>query len=421
MVSLDSYPERIIFHIDVNSAYLSWTAVKQLQYGENDIDIRLIPSIIGGDGESRHGIVLAKSIPAKKYNIKTGEPIVSALSKCPNLEVYRPDYSLYMRCSNAMVELLKEYSPVIQRYSVDEVFMDVSHFKNEYLNKAYEIKSRIKEELGFAVNIGISNNKLLAKMASDFNEKDAVHTLFKDEIKKKMWPLNVSDLFMVGKATESKLLKLNINTIGQLAQYDLEVLKPIFKSYANVIHSYANGIENSEVRSSNYIDIKGLGNSTTAKEDIKTREKALKVLLSLTESVAMRLRKNNNMCSVIVVSVKTNSFYRYSHQRKINNITDSTEEIFNEVTLIFDEMWNKEPIRQLGVRVTDLCSNEFYQRTFFDDNNIDKKRALDKAIDNIRERFGDNAIIRSTLINSEVKALTGGNGEENYPMMGSIL
>ena len=418
---MDHYPERIIFHVDVNSAYLSWTAVKQLQYGETDRDIRLIPSIIGGDGEARHGIVLAKSIPAKKYNIQTGEPILSAISKCPNLEVYKPDYSLYMRCSNAMVELLKEYSPKVQRYSVDEVFMDVSHFKNDYLDKAHEIKTRIKEELGFAVNIGVSHNKLLSKMASDFKEKDSVHTLFNNEIKRKMWLLKVSDLFMVGRATESKLLKLNINTIGELAQYDLNILKSIFKSYANVIYNYANGIDNSEVRSSNYIDIKGIGNSITAKEDIQCRDEALKVLLSLTESVAMRLRKNNSMCDVVVVSIKTNNFLRYSHQKKINFISDSTEEIFNEVTLIFDEMWNKEPIRQLGVRVTGLCSNEFYQRTFFDDNNIDKKRALDKVIDNIREKFGNESVIRSTFINSGIKPLNGGNGEEDYPMMGSIL
>ena len=418
---MDSCPERIIFHIDVNSAYLSWTAVKQLQYGENDIDIRTIPSIIGGDGENRHGIVLAKSIPAKKYNIQTGESIAESLKKCPNLKIYPPDYNLYMRCSNAMVELLKEYTPVIQRYSVDEVFMDVSHFKDKYMEKAYEIKTRIKEELGFAVNIGVSTNKLLAKMASDFKEKDSVHTLFKDEIKNKMWPLPVRDLFMVGKATEDKLHKLNINTIGELAKYNLEFLKPIFKSYADVIHNYANGIENSEVRANNYINIKGIGNSTTVKKDVCDREEALKILLSLTETAAMRLRKNNNMCGVIAVSIKTSGFYRYSHQKTLSNIADSTEEIFYEVTTIFDEMWNKEPIRQMGVRFSNLVGNEFYQRTFFDDKDIDKKRTLDKTIDSIRERFGDKSIIRSVFINSDIDPLSGGNGEEDYIMMSSIL
>lgn len=199
--------ERIIFHIDVNSAYLSWTAVKQLQYGESIIDIRNIPSIIGGNSEERHGIVLAKSIPTKKFKIKTGEPVISALSKCPNLKIYPPDYKLYMKCSNAMYDLLTEYSPCIQRYSIDEVFMDVSHLKEDYMDKAYEIKSRIQNELGFTVNIGISHNKLLAKMASDFPKKNAVHTLFREEIKGKMWDLPVGDLFMVRRATEGKLAK----------------------------------------------------------------------------------------------------------------------------------------------------------------------------------------------------------------------
>lgn len=187
--------EQIIFHIDVNSAYLSWTAVKQLQCGESIIDIRNIPSIIGGNSEDRYGIVLAKSIPAKKFKIKTGEPVVSALSKCAALKIYPPDYKLYMNCSNAMYDLLTEYSPSIQRYSVDEVFMDVSHFKNGYMNKAYEIKTRIQNELGFTVNIGISHNKLLAKMASDFPKKNAVHTLLQEEIKGKMWDLSGSNEF----------------------------------------------------------------------------------------------------------------------------------------------------------------------------------------------------------------------------------
>lgn len=171
--------ERIIFHIDVNSAYLSWTTVKQLKYGENNIDIRDVPSITGGNSDERHGIVLAKSIPSKKYNIQTVESVISAIGKCPHIKVYPADYKLYMRCSNAMYELLTEYSPQIQRYSVDEVFMEASHFKDSYMDKAYEIKLRLEKELGFTVNIGISHNKLLAKMASDFSKKNSIHTLFK--------------------------------------------------------------------------------------------------------------------------------------------------------------------------------------------------------------------------------------------------
>lgn len=413
--------QRIIFHIDVNSAYLSWTAVKQLQYGENIIDIRNIPSIIGGSSEDRHGIVLAKSISAKEFKVKTGETVVSALSKCPTLKIYPPDYKLYMKCSNAMYELLSEYSPTIQRYSIDEVFMDTSHFKENHMDKAYEIKSRIQNELGFTVNIGISHNKLLAKMASDFTKKNEVHTLFKQEIKEKMWKMPVGDLFMVGRATEGKLTKLNVKTIGDLATYDLEILKTIFKSYAEVIYNYANGIDYSEVRNKNYIDVKGIGNSTTLRRDVNAREDILRVILSLTESVSMRLRANGNMCGLVVVALKTNSFYHYSHQKHLINITDSTSEIYKSMVKTFDEMWRGEAIRQIGVRVTKLCSNEFYQRSLFDDERVDKERSLDKVIDEIRDRFGDRAIFRSTFINSGVKPITGGVGECDYPMMGSIL
>lgn len=412
---------KIIFHIDVNSAYLSWTAVSLLQLGTTTLDIRKVPSAIGGSSDERHGIILAKSIPAKKYKIQTGEPVGAALNKCPNLKVYPPNYKLFMRCSNAMYDLLCEYSPFIQRYSVDEVFMDASHFKFNYMEKAIEIKDRILKELGFAVNIGISTNKLLAKMASDFEPKDSIHTLFSEEVSKKMWPLPVGDLFMVGKATKSKLFNLNINTIGDLARYDLNTLNPIFKSYANVIHNYANGIDDSEVRSKNYVEIKGLGNSITLKKDITSRTEALHVLLSLIETTSMRLRENESLCSVIAISLKTTNFIRYSHQKTLDNNTDCTQEIFTTATQIFDEAWRNEPLRQLGVRLTHLSSNEFYQKSFFDDRNIEKKRSLDKTIDNIRKRFGDTSIIRSNFINSDIQPLNGGVGEDDYLMMGSIL
>ena len=413
--------EKIIFHIDVNSAYLSWTAAYQRQYGENNIDIRMIPSIIGGNSEDRHGIVLAKSIPAKEYNIQTGETILSALTKCPEIKIFPPNYDLFMKCSNAMYQLLCQYSPLIQRYSVDEVFMDMSHFNYNYMEKAIEIKDRIEKELGFTVNIGISTNKLLAKMASDFKNKNSIHTLFKEEIPQKLWPLSVGELFMVGRATEKKLSQLNINTIGELAKFDVNILKDKLKSHGILIHNYANGIDNSEVRDKNYIEVKGIGNSITISHDVNDREEALKILLSLIETAAMRLRNNDSMCNVIVVSIKNSDFYRYSHQKTLETITDSTEIIFREATKVFDDTWRGESIRQIGIRLTNLCDNEFYQRTFFDDKKVDKLRAIDKVVDDIRNKYGNTAIIRSTFINSNVKPLNGGVGEADYPMMGSIL
>ena len=419
---MDASNCRIIFHVDVNSAYLSWTAAKMLQYGECDEDIRRIPSVIGGSIEDRHGIILAKSIPAKKFNIQTGEPIIGAMKKCPDLKVFPPDYGLYIKCSNMMYELLCEYSPLIQRYSIDEVFMEMSQVKDRAMNVANEIKYRIEKELGFTVNIGIGNNKLLAKMASDFPKKNSIHTLFSDEIKEKMWPLPVNDLFMVGKATAGKLKKLNVETIGELAQYDLDILISIFKSFGMLLHNYANGIDNSEVRSKNYLEIKGIGNSITWNHDIKSKEEACRILLSLVETSATRLRKADKMCGVVVVSLKTNSFLYFSHQKTLSYMTDSTEEIYLNIKQVFEEIWHGEPLRQLGVRLTKLSSNEFYQPNLLDQNKIYKQRALDKAIDEIRGKFGKGSIIRSTFINSQVKPLNGGVGdEEDYPMMGSIL
>ena len=413
--------ERVIFHIDVNSAYLSWTAVRMLQLGETTEDIREIPSIVGGNTDERHGIVLAKSIPAKRYNIKTGEPVVDALKKCPNLKIFKPNYRLFMDCSNAMYNLLYEYSPKIQRYSVDEVFIDMSHFKENYMEKAIEIQNRIRSELGFNVNIGISTNKLLAKMASDLEPKNAIHTLFKEEIQNKMWTLPVDNLFMVGRATKSKLDKLNINTIGELANFDIGILESIFKSHGKVIYNYANGIEESSVRKYNYINVKGIGNSTTIAWDVTSKEEALKIILSLTESVCIRLRNNKSLCKVISISIKGFNFERYIHQRTLSNYTDCTEEIYKEIVKAFNESWRGEPIRQLGVRVTNLCSNEFFQSSLFDSKKLEKQRALDKTIDSIRERYGNYSVIRSTFLHSGIKAINGGNGEDNYPMMGSIL
>lgn len=413
--------DRIVFHVDVNSAYLSWTAVKLLQYGSS-IDIREIPSVIGGDIENRHGIILAASISAKELGIKTGEPIFSAMQKCRDLKVYPPDYDWYVKSSNAMVQLLEEYSPKIQRYSIDECFMDCTHFKDNYKKMAVKVKMRISDELGFNCNIGISTNKLLAKMASDFKPKNTVHTLFKEEVSQKMWPLPASDLFMVGRATKEKLSKLNINTIGDIAKADVNLLMQKMHSHGKLIYEYANGIDNSEIRECNYLDIKGIGNSVTISYDVETYEEACRILLALTESATMRLRENRSLCSLVVVSVKTNNFLYYSHQKPLENSTDSTNIIYEGIKKTFRETWKGEKIRQLGVRLTKLCSNEYYQESLFDFENNEKQMKLDKTVDEIRKRFGKQAVIRSTFLHSGIKPIEGGTGSKgDYPMMSSIL
>ena len=419
--SMFSNHERLIFHIDVNSAYLSWTAVKLLQYG-GELDIREVPSVIGGSEENRHGIILAASIPTKKFGINTGEPIYAARLKCKDLIIYPPDYNWYVKSSDALFELLSEYSPKIQRYSIDECFMDCTHFKEDYKRMAMRIKMRISQELGFNTNIGISTNKLLAKMASDFKPKNTVHTLFKDEMPLKMWDLPVGDLFMVGRASEAKLHKLNVHTIGELAQYDVSLLIDKLHSHGKLIYEYANGIDNSEIRKSNYLEVKGIGNSTTIAYDIETIEEALKILLSLTESVAMRLRESNSLCGLVVVSIKTNEFTYYSHQKPLNNFTDSTNIIFEGIKEAFKEGWKGEKIRQLGVRVTKLCANSYCQATLFDFEITEKQRKLDKTLDALRNKYGKECVIRSTFLHSGVKPLEGGTGSDQYyPMMSSIL
>lgn len=418
---MNNIKNKIIFLIDVTSAYLSWTSIRMLQLGITTEDYREVPSIVGGSTDQSHGIVLAKSLPAKKFNILTGEPIIDALKKCPNLKILKPDYSLYIKCSNAMYELVQEYSPSIERYSIDEVFIDVSHYKNNYMSIANEIKNRIKEELGFDVKIGISSNKLLAKMASKLPPTNSIHTIFPEEVENKLWPLPVGDLFMVGKATKSKLDFLNIETIGDLATYDLNLLTRTFKSHGKLIKDYANGIDTSSIKEGKSIRAKGIGSSTTLSWNVINKSEAFNIILSLTESVANRLRETNSVCKVVSISIKGTNLVRYSHQLTLDNFTDSTEEIYSNLKKAFISSWKGEPIRQLGIRLSCLTSNEFYQSSLFDNDKHEKQRTLDKTIDYLRLKYGDNKIIRSSLINSGINPITGGVGEKDYIYMSSKL
>ncbi|HEY5523770.1 MAG TPA: DNA polymerase IV [Clostridium sp.] len=414
---------KLIFHIDANSAYLSWEATYRLQQGEK-IDLRTIPSVVGGDEESRHGIVLTKSIPAKKFNIKTGETLYNARMKYPGIVIVPPRYWLYMKCSSAMHHIFQEYTPQIQRFSVDESFLDFSnmeHLYPDYMELAETIKERIKKELGFTVNIGISNNKLLAKVASDFKKPDRIHTLFPHEIKQKMWPLPVEDLFMVGRATSSKLHNLNINTIGELANYDLEILKYKLKSHGQMIWNYANGIELSEVRKSNHIEVKGIGNSTTISFDVEDKDTAHRVLLSLCETVSMRLRNSQNYCTVVSVSIRGSDLIAYSRQKKLMVATDSTRKIYEVVCYLFDNVWKGNPIRHLGVHITDFCNSDFFQCSLLDTFNYEKDSKLNKVVDEIRLKYGHKAISKSCFIHSGLSSMCGGIGEEDYLIMSAIL
>jgi DNA polymerase-4 len=415
---------KILYHIDVNSAFLSWEAAYRLQMGEK-LDLRTVPSAVGGDVSKRKGIILAKSIPAKKYNITTGEPVMKSLQKCPNLILVPPAYGLYVKCHEVMISLIREYSSKVSVFSIDECFVDMSEIKTakkDPVKIAIEIKERIKKELGFTVNIGVSSNKLLAKMASDFKKPNMVHTLFPDEIEKKMWPLPVSDLFMVGRSTTKKLHKIGVFTIGDLARYDKTLLKAIFKKHGNTIWNYANGINTTPMFEVEKQTVKGIGNSTTIAYDVTERDVAIMYILSLCEMVSMRLRSKNLVCSLVCVSIKNSDFETFSHQRKISFKTNITNEIRDVAAELFDSLWDKSPIRHLGVRVSELSTRENIQLNFFTAKEDDSMYKLDKTIDNLRAKYGSSIIQRAVFLNSGVKPVTGGTREDDtIPLMKSDL
>ena len=388
--------EREILHVDVNNAFLSWTAVEKLKNGET-LDIRTIPAIIGGDEAQRKGIVLAKSNIAKQFGIQTGEPIFFARKKCPNIQIFQSDFNVYRKYSNALYNLLLEYTDKIERYSIDECFLDLTGYiqkTRKLIDIAYEISKRAREELGFTVNIGVAPNKLLAKMASDFEKPNKVHTLYQEEIETKMWILPVSELFMVGRRSLPKLQKMGIKTIGDLAKSDEKLLIKNFGKYGKMIWEYSNGIDNEEV---NYIKEKpkNIGNSITLPYDYNNIEKIEEVLLALVEQVSYRLRNQEMFANVVNIQIKTNEFKVFSHQRKLDFATDSTKIIGKEAKKLLTEIYNNTPIRLIGVSVSGLVEKEERQISLFENIENEKQKKIDSVLDNIKEKYGYEAITRA--------------------------
>lgn len=400
---------KTIFHIDVNSAFLSWSTAAIMKKGET-LDLRTIPSAIGGDSNSRRGIILAKSIPAKKFGVTTGEPIVSALRKCPSLIVIPPDFQLYTHCSHQLFNLLSNYSDRLEVFSIDECFLDYTGMEKLFgapEHAAFTIKERIKSELGFTVNIGIGPNKLLAKMAGELEKPDKVLTIYTHEIKEKLWPLPVSELFMVGRRTSPRLNHLGIYTVGQLANYDYNILEREFKSYAQTLKNYANGVADEIIAPFGHKHVyKSISNSTTTARDVLKKEEAHKVLLALCENVGKRLRYHRQFANGISVTVKTNDFKVYSRQKQLNGSTDCTNTLYHCATEIFDAMWKKEPLRHLGVSADKLSADCFYQLSFSEEDR-EKHRKADAAIDTIKEKFGSTSIKRCVLMDNEVRVGKG--------------
>lgn len=391
--------KRQILHIDVNNAFLSWLAVYKLSNGE-EIDIRTIPSIIGGDEATRKGIVLAKSNKAKELGIVTGEPIYQAKKKCPQIQVYKGNFDIYERYSNMLYELLLSYTDKIERYSIDECFLDMTEYlmKDTLENKAKEINKRVKEELGFTVNIGISNNKLLAKMASDFEKPDKIHTLYPNEVTDKMWNLPISELFMLGKKSVPKLYAMGIKTIGELAKTNQMVLIKKFGKHGSLMWEYANGLDESMV---NYKKEKpkGVGNSTTLPTDTCNIEMIEKILFELTEQVTYRLRKNNLKAKSVNVQLRTNEFKDFSHQGKLNSPTFYTKPIYLKAKELLKEMYKKETyIRLVGVRVDVLGEQEEQQISLFDNCSSEKSNKIDNIVDELKDKYGYDKITFARIL-----------------------
>ena len=367
---------RLIFHIDVNSAFLSWESVYRLSLNPDAQDLRLIPSAVGGDVSSRHGIILAKSTPAKKSGVVTAETIASALRKCPELIIVPSRFDIYSSYSRQMLNLLSEYTPDIEKFSIDEAFLDMTetiHLFGRPNEVADQIRERIRKELKFTVNVGISCNKLLAKMASDFEKPDKTHTLFPEDVPTKMWPLPLRDLLFVGKSTADKMARIGLHTIGDAAACDPGILKAhLGEKYGIQVHRYANGIDHEPVAPPDPTR-KGYGNSITLPQDVSDFDTACQVLLALSETVGARLREAKVRCNSVTVELKD---WKFACQ----------------------EFWNKTPVRLIGLRTTQIQEETFEQISLFEDEHAKKMRAMEKAVDAIRGRYGIDSVQRASFL-----------------------
>ena len=447
---------RIIFHVDVNSAFLSWSALKRLEEDPNAVDLRTIPSGVGGDVKTRHGIITAKSIPAEKYGVQTGEPVVKALQKCPQLVLVPPDFETYRKYSRALMEILSEYTSLLQQVSIDEAYLDVTErvtkaaanlsgtkaaanpsvtkatvnpgvavvsetpnrARNLSLALAQQIRDRVRSELGFTVNVGISSNKLLAKMASDFEKPDKTHTLYPEEVPVKMWPLPIETLHGCGKSTAQKLKLIGINMIGDAAAADMALLQSFLgQSSGTYIWNSANGISRSKVVAERE-QAKSVSNERTLSEDI-SRENyqtdGVPVIRMLSQKVAGRLQKSGLAGQTVTFQVKTSEFERHSRQMSLPELTDQSKDIEAAALLLADQLLGGPDglfaqgvkIRLIGVGVSRLAEKKVHQMDLFEwaerNEEEESRRAeeesrrvrqakLDEMINKVNERYGKGTI-----------------------------
>lgn len=382
--------KRVIFHIDVNSAFLSWSAVKLLT--EGGPDIRLVPSAVSGDPSDRRSIITAASIPAKKLGIKTAIPVSMALRKCPKLVIVHSDWEWYRHCSTSFIDICRLYSPVLQQFSIDECFIDMTFrlYRKDAAEVARALKDEIKEKLGFTVNVGVGSNKLLAKMASDFEKPDKVHTLWQDEVQEKMWPLPAGDLLWVGKKTRERLSAYGIYTIGDIARLPENSLARIVgKKFAAQMHDNANGIDNEPIITE-FQEAKSISVERTFAKDIVNPEELDREMFKVACTVAHRLRRQGFRCSCVSMFIKFTDFSVAQKQCQISGPTDVTALILNEARRMLGDMWDgTAPIRQVGIGLSKFTKEETEQLMLFEDPKLSFYREWDRKYDEQKARSED--------------------------------
>lgn len=382
--------KRCVLHVDCNKFYAS---VECLYRPE----LRDKPMAVGGDPENRHGIILTKNEIASKYGLTVGEPLWKARQKCPDLVVVPPNYPLYLRFSALTRKIYEDYSEFIEPFGLDECWLDVTGSEKSGEEIAHEIRKRVKSQLGITVSVGVSFNKVFAKLGSDYKKPDAVTVIDESNYKDIAWSLPCGDLLMVGRSAQKKLNAYGINTIGDLADTDVAVLKSLFGKNGEMLHSFANGTECSPVRHKDEIsEVKSVGNSTTAPRDLVNEEDVKTVFRVLCESVSARLREKGLKGRVVTIYVRDKELSSFSRQMKIPANTDISTEIFYYAMKLFrtNYFWNK-PIRSLGVSVSDF--DVTYEQFDFEKTveNREKQERLETAVDSLRRRFGNYCIGRA--------------------------
>lgn len=404
--------ERTIFHCDLNNFYASVECLHHPEY-------RNVPMAVGGDVEKRHGIILAKNMLAKKAGIKTGEALWQAKQKCPDLVLVRPNFTQYLRFSKLVRSIYADYSDRIESFGIDEVWMDVTEIVGRYPDArtlADEIRGRIREETGITASIGVSFNKVFAKLGSDYKKPDATTVITRENMKEIVFPLPIEDLLYVGRATTVKMHALGIYTIGDCACYDLDILKRKFGKWGEYIWEFANGFEKSPVlKEGREPTVKSVGNSTTCPRDLKTFDDIRIVCYVLAESVAARLREAGLRCLTVAVSIRDNDLETCVRQTKLPLPSDLSGEIAKAAMKLFRQNVDfSKPLRSIGVKAADLCVGDVpLQLSIFEDQQArEENLALEKTIDDIRRRFGAQSIQRLMMLEDTV--LSGFNPKQEH-------